>query len=134
MSVHGWNFCGACGSKYPTYNMYGMGTCENCGFDNKPHTRNEPQRAYEYAQSHQIVREPAIVREVVGEPERDEEREGIDVAIAAVFYAHEELSEATTLGRQAVAMNHLDDAVADLISWHPRFDINSGRIEEPCEN
>lgn len=52
-------------------------------------------------------------------------------AIASVFWDFENLSEATTLSRQAGAFIELANSVSDLVSWHPKFDIETGQIARP---
>lgn len=59
--------------------------------------------------------------------------EGIREAIAAVWFAFERLSEATTLPEQTQAYSALANAMSDLATWHDQYNLHTGRIELPDE-
>lgn len=48
--------------------------------------------------------------------------------ISEVSYAFDNYTEAKTLPMQAHWLGELSNAMSDLISYHPRFDYEQGRI------
>jgi hypothetical protein len=63
-----------------------------------------------------------------------EERAGyLNEAIDEVDYRFESLRDATTLGEQASAFERLSDAMSDLKTWHPKYDLDRGIIQRDEE-
>lgn len=56
--------------------------------------------------------------------------DGVLECVREVSWAFEQLEQADTLPRQASAYARLNNAVADLETWHPNFDIETGDIRE----
>ena len=57
-----------------------------------------------------------------------EERDGLIEAAESVWWAYDAVSNATTLVEQAPALIELSNAMSDLASWLPGYDINTGRL------
>ena len=50
-------------------------------------------------------------------------------AIAAVALAWNRLSSAKTIIEQATAVEDMHNAMSDLSSWHPNYDVRTGFIQ-----
>lgn len=50
-------------------------------------------------------------------------------AVLSACFAYERVAEATTLPQQADAFRALADAMSDLMSWVPGYNMDTGRIE-----
>lgn len=55
-------------------------------------------------------------------------------AIAEVWYRFEEFGKATNPLSQASRLVELSNAVGNLITWHPNYDYEYGRIEGVYED
>lgn len=53
--------------------------------------------------------------------------DGFD-AIASAYWAWERLRDARSITEQADAVIDLSNAMSDLASWHPEYDIETGLI------
>lgn len=51
-------------------------------------------------------------------------------AIESAAWGWERLSGATTLSETASAFDQVNNAISDLQTWHPRFNYETGEIEE----
>lgn len=49
-------------------------------------------------------------------------------AIEEVYYQFNRLTSANDVLTQASALMDLNNAISDLVSWHPGYDINSGTL------
>lgn len=54
--------------------------------------------------------------------------EGVHEAIAAVEYAWHNYTHSTTPVLQAYWLSKVDDSIGDLITFHPRYDLDAGEI------
>lgn len=53
---------------------------------------------------------------------------GLD-ALETVWYAHYRYAEAKTLGDQAHWYIELSNAIGDLKTWHPKYNMDTGEID-----
>lgn len=50
--------------------------------------------------------------------------------VAEVVWSADGLLQATSINQQASWANRLSNATSDLATWHPRWDIETGEIDE----
>lgn len=61
-------------------------------------------------------------------PEHSIDPAAADACLSA-WFAYEQLAEAKTLPAQAAAWASLQDAMSDLASWLPGYNMDTGRVE-----